>query len=85
MLETLRKDADIIIKNAIESSLPDSAVKKALEKFPEVKGKIILVSVGKAGWQMASAAYNELGDRIEGGVVVTKYDQIGRASCRERV
>ena len=34
MLETLRKDADIIIKNAIESSLPDSAVKKALEKFP---------------------------------------------------
>ena len=44
MLETLRKDADIIIKNAIESSLPDSAVKKALEKFPEVKGKIIFVS-----------------------------------------
>ena len=74
MLETLRKDADIIIKNAIESSLPDNAVKKALEKFPEVKGKIVLVSVGKAGWQMASAAYKELGDRIEGGVVVTKYD-----------
>ena len=74
MLETLRKDADIIIKNAIESSLPDNAVKKALEKFPEVKGKIVLVSVGKAGWQMASAAYKELGDRIDGGVVVTKYD-----------
>ncbi|MGN1190229.1 MAG: glycerate kinase, partial [Candidatus Ornithospirochaeta sp.] len=47
--------------------------KKALEKFPEVKGKIVLVSVGKAGWQMASAAYNELGDRIDSGVVVTKY------------
>ena len=74
MLEILRKDADIIIKNAIESSLPDNVVKKALEKFPEVKGKIVLVSVGKAGWQMASAAYKELGDRIEGGVVVTKYD-----------
>ncbi|MGN1190261.1 MAG: DUF4147 domain-containing protein, partial [Candidatus Ornithospirochaeta sp.] len=64
MVESLRKDADIIIKKAIESSLPDSAVKKALEKFPEVEGKIVLVSVGKAGWQMASAAYNELGDRI---------------------
>ena len=74
MLETLRKDGEMIIKNAIESSLPENAVKKALEKFPEVKGKIVLVSVGKAGWQMASAAYKELGDRIEGGVVVTKYD-----------
>lgn len=73
MVESLRKDADIIIKKAIESSLPDSAVKKALEKFPAVKGKIVLISVGKAGWQMASAAYNELGDKIDSGVVVTKY------------
>ncbi len=73
MVESLRKDADIIIKKAIESSLPDSAVKKALEKFPTVKGKIVLISVGKAGWQMASAAYNELGDKIDSGVVVTKY------------
>ena len=73
MVESLRKDADVIIKKAIESSLPDSAVKKALEKFPAVKGKIVLISVGKAGWQMASAAYNELGDKIDSGVVVTKY------------
>lgn len=73
MVDALREDADIIIKKAIESSLPDSAVKKALEKFPEVKGKIVLVSVGKAGWQMAAAAYKELGNRIDSGVVVTKY------------
>ena len=74
MLKALRNDADIIIKKAIESALPDSAVKKALKNFPEVKGKIILVSIGKAGWQMAAAAYSELKERINGGVVVTKYD-----------
>lgn len=74
MLKALRNDADIIIKKAIESALPDSAVKKALKNFPEVKGKIVLVSIGKAGWQMAAAAYSELKERINGGVVVTKYD-----------
>ena len=87
MLESVRKDADIIIKNAIEAALPDSAVKKALEKFPKVKGKIVLISVGKAGWQMAYAAYKELGDRIDSGVVVTKYDhskgQIGNLKIVE--
>ena len=33
MLESLRKDADIIIKNAIEAALPDSAVKKLWKSF----------------------------------------------------
>ena len=74
MIETLRKDADYIISCAIEEALPDSAVKKALQSFPSVEGKIVLVAIGKAAWQMAAAAYNELGDRISGGVVVTKYD-----------
>lgn len=74
MDKNLRKDAAYIISKTIEAALPDSAVKKALKEFPEVKGKIVMVAVGKAAWQMAAAAYSVLGDRVDGGVVVTKYD-----------
>ena len=74
MSENLRKDADRIIDRAIKESLPDSAVQKALQEFPETKGKVVLIAVGKAAWQMADAAYGFLGNRISGGVVVTKYD-----------
>ena len=74
MSENLRKDADRIIDRAIKESLPDSAVRKALQEFPETKGKVVLIAVGKAAWQMADAAYGFLGNRISGGVVVTKYD-----------
>ena len=74
MSENLRKDADRIIDRAIKESLPDSAVRKALQEFPETKGKVVLIAVGKAAWQMADAAYDFLGNRISGGVVVTKYD-----------
>ena len=35
-----------------------------------------LVAAGKAAWQMADAAHRCLGDRIESGVVVTKYDHV---------
>lgn len=71
---TLRQDADKIIKDALYAALPDTAVKKALKEIKFSTGKVILVSVGKAAWQMAKAAYDEAGSRIDGGVVITKYD-----------
>ncbi len=73
-MSELRKDANLIIDAAIKAALPDSAVQKALEDFPEVKGKVVLVSIGKAAWQMANACYDQMGKRICGGVVVTKYE-----------
>ncbi|MBE5769322.1 MAG: glycerate kinase [Clostridiales bacterium] len=75
MNETLRRDADAIISSAIEAVLPDSAVNRALsgKEFP---GRVLLVAAGKAAWQMARAASDCLGDRIEQGVVVTKYDHV---------
>ena len=82
----LRSHADQIIKASITAVLPDEAVKRALEGqiFP---GRVLLVSVGKAAWQMAKAAYDFWGDRIENGVVVTKYDHvmgpIGEFACFE--
>ena len=71
---TLRQDADKIIKDALYAALPDTAVKKALKEIKFSSGKVLLVSVGKAAWQMAKAAWDEAGSRIDGGVVITKYD-----------
>ena len=70
---TLREQAERIIKAALSAAQPDSAVKKALQNADFSAGKLILVAAGKAAWQMAKAAYEELGDRINGGVVITKY------------
>ena len=71
---TLRQDADKIIKDALYAALPDTAVKKALKEIKFSSGKVVLVSVGKAAWQMAKAAWDEAGSRIDGGVVITKYE-----------
>ena len=68
----LRAHADAIVKASIEAVKPDAAVVRALsgKEFP---GRVYLVSAGKAGWQMAKAASDCLGSRIEAGVVITKY------------
>lgn len=68
---TLREDADYIIGKAINKVLPDNAVKRALEGFSA--GNVHVISIGKAAWRMARAAYDVLGDRIADGVVITKY------------
>ena len=72
---SLREDAEKIIHEAIQKVLPDEAVKAALIGR-ELVGKIYVVAVGKAAWQMAKAASEILGDRIEAGVAVTKYDHV---------
>ena len=53
---TLREDAKYIIDAALKSAMPDTAVEKALQGFEIPKGKLVLVSAGKAGWQMAKTA-----------------------------
>ena len=73
-MSTLRQDADRIIRSALDAALPDNAVGKALDEIKFGKGKIVLVAAGKAAWQMAKAAWDAVGSRIAGGVVVTKYD-----------
>ena len=75
MNQILRAHADEIIREAIAAVQPDAAVQRALagREFP---GRVLLVSAGKAAWQMAKAASDFLGDRIETGVVVTKYDHV---------
>ena len=72
---TLRAHADLIVQEAIAAVQPDKAVARALAgmTFP---GRVLLVAAGKASWQMAKAASEVLGSRIEKGVVVTKYDHV---------
>ena len=71
----LRSPADVIVAASIRAVQPDEAVSRALagQNFP---GRVVLVAAGKAGWQMAKAAYDCIGDRIDAGVVVTKYDHV---------
>ena len=71
---SMRTDAQQIISAAIQAALPDTAVKKALADHSFGPGRVLLVSAGKAAWQMAACASKLLGDRIEAGVVCTKYD-----------
>ena len=71
----MRQDADQIIAAAMRAVQPDAAVQRALAAA-ELTGKIYMVAVGKAAWQMAKAAADVLRERITAGVVVTKYEHV---------
>lgn len=70
----LRENANQIMRAALAAAMPDAAVAAALKEADFGSGRLIVVSVGKAGWQMARAAYDQLGSRITSGMVITKYD-----------
>lgn len=72
-MQTLRQDAQAILDRALADALPDSAVRRALERFQAPAGRLILIAAGKAAWQMAHAAYAALGAQVSGGAVITKY------------
>ncbi len=71
----LKSASDSIINAAIKAALPDTAVQKALQNksFP---GRVYLVAIGKAAWQMAASAYAILDGQICDGIVITKYQHV---------
>lgn len=73
-MNPLLSDAKHIIHTAIRASLPDEAVKKAIrgKEFP-FEGKVIVISIGKAAWNMAKAAAENIPHPIDTGIVLTKY------------
>ena len=75
MNRLLRSHADRIVTDAIAAVLPGAAVRRALAEMT-FSGRVLLVAAGKAAWQMANAASEALGSRIEKGVVVTKYGHV---------
>ena len=74
----LHEDALDIVTSAIAAVKPDAAVRRALAgmTFP---GRVFLVAVGKAGWQMAHAALQCLPTPPAQGIVVTKYGHVPSA------
>ena len=84
---SIREDADRIIWESILKVLPDQAVAEALRGKTFSGGRLVVAAAGKAAWQMAKAASDLLGDRIDAGVVVTKYGhvkgEIPRMLCLE--
>ncbi|CAM1378706.1 glycerate kinase type-2 family protein [Fretibacterium fastidiosum] len=79
-MDKLREDALEIVRRAIDAVLPEAAVREALgrgelaARLRETgRGRVILAAIGKAAWRMAQAASEALGDRLAGGVLITKY------------
>lgn len=72
----IRDDAYKIINASIHAVLPDTAVKVALANKSFGEGKLYLVAIGKAAWQMANAAVDVVGDIIEKGIIITKYGHV---------
>ena len=75
MNRQMRNDADQIIREAVAAVQPDAAVQRALGGMT-FSGRVLAVAAGKAAWQMAKAASEVLGDRIERGVAITKYGHV---------
>lgn len=75
-MTTLRQDAEQIIQQSIRAVQTDAAVRRALEGQDFGPGRLVLVAAGKAAWQMAKAAWEQLGNRIDRGVVITKYGHV---------
>ena len=75
MNEMMRAHAQQIMDASIAAVLPDEAVRRAMQQIPACSGKTVLVSAGKAAWQMANAAVGCL-DALDGGIVITKYDHV---------
>ncbi|MEG1857873.1 MAG: glycerate-2-kinase family protein, partial [Pseudoflavonifractor sp.] len=86
-MNTMRQDADQIIRAAIRATQPDAAVCRALGGQTFGDGRVLLVAAGKAAWQMAQSAAAALGERLETGIVITKYGhvkgEIPRVTCYE--
>ena len=69
----MREDAFQIIQKTIADCLPDKAVRDSLQKL-DFTGKVYVVAIGKAAWVMAKPASVFLADRLEKGIIITKYE-----------
>ena len=77
-MEEMREDARKIIQDAINQVRPEPAVESTLnelnQSINDVTGKLVVIAIGKAAWNMAEAAEKILGDSIDEGLVITKYE-----------
>ncbi|MCL2170051.1 MAG: glycerate kinase, partial [Defluviitaleaceae bacterium] len=69
----IHDDAQIMIKAIIEDNMPRISVENALKQF-DFGDAVYMVAIGKAAWTMAEATVDFLDERLERGIVITKYD-----------
>lgn len=72
-MSSIIQDAQKIVRHSIDAVLPDAAVRRALTGKCFLK-PIKLIAIGKAAWRMAYAACITLGDQVDRGVIITKYN-----------
>ena len=77
-MSSLREDCDYIVSQSIKTCKPDRLVIEALKDFKRPKGRLILIAIGKAAFNMAEGAVSALGDIIDSGIVITKYGHSGK-------
>jgi len=70
----INEAAKTMVKDIIADNMPQKAVVNALASKSFVGKKLYMIAIGKAAWTMAKAASDYLGDKIETGIVITKYD-----------
>ena len=74
---SIHQDARQMMEAALKAAQPDSAVQAALGRLQiDSTGRLIVIALGKAAWQMAKAASDALGNQIDKGLVITKYDHV---------
>lgn len=72
-MQEIHQDAKQMIRDIIAENMPQHAVEVALQSHAFDKN-IYLLAIGKAAWTMAKAASDFLGERLQKGIVITKYD-----------
>ncbi|MEE8792368.1 MAG: glycerate kinase [Erysipelotrichaceae bacterium] len=75
-MNSLYQDAQEIMHASIEAVLPDAAVQKALKQMPSYTGRLIVIGIGKAAFNMCEAAEKILAERITAGLCITKYHHV---------
>ena len=73
-MNAIKASAQLMIQKIIAENMPEESVIQALKNHDFGSKKVYLVAIGKAAWTMAKAATDYLGEKIEKGVVITKYE-----------
>ena len=73
-MKSIKESAQAMIKSILAENMPEESVRRALIAHDFGSKKVCLVAIGKAAWTMAKAASDYLGEKIEKGVVITKYE-----------
>lgn len=73
---TMRDKAEYIMHESIQRVMPGPAVATALQDCKFTEGRLYLVAVGKAAWEMANSAVQCLTQKVCAGIVLTKYGHV---------